>query len=295
MSEVDLVRIASDGLHAAINPLGAELWELRDRSGSNFLWHGDPEFWSGRAPILFPIVGSTRAPAGSLLLPRHGFARRQRFEVIEQAPARAAFRLRSDSSLLESYPFEFELLVHIFVAGSSLRQIVTIRNLDSVPLPYSVGFHPAFPWPLPWGGKRNEHRVRFWPHTPKTLRRLSSTGFMSSATEPAPICEDALTLEDELFNRDALIFLEQAGSRWTYSGAVGPEIMVSADELPHLAIWSKAGAPFVCIEPWHGYSDPIDFAGAFSEKPGLSILQPGHQRAHTLCITINSHRPGLMV
>ena len=54
----DLIRIASDTLSAAINPLGAELWSLRDAEGRELMTDADPAFWTGHAPILFPVVGA---------------------------------------------------------------------------------------------------------------------------------------------------------------------------------------------------------------------------------------------
>ena len=38
-------------------PQGAQLSTLRDREGRELLWDGDPAVWTGRAPLLFPIVG----------------------------------------------------------------------------------------------------------------------------------------------------------------------------------------------------------------------------------------------
>ena len=75
------VRIASSGLAAEIAAVGAELVRLTDGAGRDLLWNGDPAWWTGRAPILFPIVGELRdgqyrLDGKTYLLPRHGFARR---------------------------------------------------------------------------------------------------------------------------------------------------------------------------------------------------------------------------
>ena len=45
-------RIGSDRLTAEVAPLGAELVRLTDAAGRDYLWNGDPAYWSGRAPIL---------------------------------------------------------------------------------------------------------------------------------------------------------------------------------------------------------------------------------------------------
>ena len=38
---------------------------------------------------------------------------------------------------------------------------------------------------------------------------------------------------------------------------------------PYLALWSKKGAPFVCIEPWYNTADKIDSNSQFKEKENI--------------------------
>lgn len=56
----ELITIASDGLTASINPLGAELWSLTDGDGRELMTDADPRWWTGHAPLLFPFVGRSR-------------------------------------------------------------------------------------------------------------------------------------------------------------------------------------------------------------------------------------------
>ena len=53
------MRIANNYLAAEISPLGAELQSITSRDGANWLWHGDAQWWTGRAPLLFPVVGKS--------------------------------------------------------------------------------------------------------------------------------------------------------------------------------------------------------------------------------------------
>ncbi len=75
----DLVTIASPDLTVTVSPLGAELQSVTDDRGDDWLWDGDPRWWTGRAPILFPTVGvsSDGARFGGKTYPlgKHGFAR----------------------------------------------------------------------------------------------------------------------------------------------------------------------------------------------------------------------------
>ncbi len=62
-----MIEIASDALTARINPFGAELTSLRDAGGRELMTDADPAFWTGHAPLLFPIVGRA---GGRALSPR---------------------------------------------------------------------------------------------------------------------------------------------------------------------------------------------------------------------------------
>ena len=77
------ITIASDALTATINRLGAELWSLRDRDGRELMTDADPAYWTGHAPLLFPIIGEVAGGRYQLQgrdygLNRHGFSRRAR-------------------------------------------------------------------------------------------------------------------------------------------------------------------------------------------------------------------------
>ena len=91
MTDREMLHIASESLNAAINPFGAELSHLHAADGRELMTDADPAFWRGRAPLLFPIVGALngdtyRLNGRAYRMPKHGFARRQMFELMEQAP-----------------------------------------------------------------------------------------------------------------------------------------------------------------------------------------------------------------
>jgi galactose mutarotase-like enzyme len=56
--------------------------------------------------------------------------------------------------------------------------------------------------------------------------------------------------------------------------------------MPHLGIWSKPGAGFVCLEPWQGFADPIDFDGELAKKPGIVAIPPQSERVFELSVAI---------
>src|SRR3954470_8044082 len=156
-----LVTITDAALTARVNPLGAELWSLTDADGREYMTDADPAFWTGHAPLLFPIVGALnrgryRIDGIEHALPKHGFARTSRFELAEHADGGARFRLVESEATLAAYPFRFELEMAFALSGATLSMVATVGNPGGVPLPFSFGFHPAFAWPLPGGAAKED-------------------------------------------------------------------------------------------------------------------------------------------
>jgi galactose mutarotase-like enzyme len=287
----DWITIRSTGLSATINPLGAQLSMLRDAADRELQWQGDPAVWVGRAPLLFPIVGMLvngqyRTGGHSFALPRHGFARGRRFALGAAGPSSATFRLTADAQTLSVYPFQFELDVDFAVEDASLAVTSWIRNRGERDMPASLGYHPAFAWPLPYGENRAAHFIEFEDQEPAPIRRLDGNGLLLPQRFATPVANARLTLRDDLFAADALIFDQLVSRSVTYGSDVGPRIAVSFPGVPYLGIWSKPGANFICIEPWHGVTDPQGFNGELQDKPGSLIVAPGEAVAVGMTITL---------
>jgi galactose mutarotase-like enzyme len=279
----DFIAISSDGVSAQIDPLGAQLSVLRDAEGRDLLWDGDPAIWASRAPILFPIVGELNhglyhIDGQTHALGRHGFARRRRFELVEHTAAKAVLRLSSDAETLAVYPFGFVLDLTFETIGASLSLTADITNPGEAPLPASFGFHPAFRWPLPYGGERGAHRVRFARVEDAPIRRINSQGLVLPDTLPSPVEGRDLALRDALFVNDALVFDQLNSGSLSYGVEGGAQLEIDFGGAPFLGLWTKPGAPFICVEPWHGIADPEGFEGDFREKPGVFEVAPGETR-----------------
>lgn len=289
--------VSSGELTARIDSLGAQLSTLRDAAGRELLWDGNPAFWSGRAPVLFPIVGTLaggtyRVGDGTYALGRHGFARGRRFEVLETSPAAAVLRLRADAQTLAVYPFHFALQVRFAASGSTLSVTLSLSNEGDRPMPASLGYHPAFRWPLPFHDAGTPHDILFEREEPEPIRRIDAAGLLTPVRHPTPIVARRLLLAHELFSSDAMI-LDALHSRGvSYGARTGPRIAVRFPDMPYLGLWSKPGAPFICIEPWHGLSDPEGFSGDLSEKPGIFVLPPAGRRDFRIEVTLTGGPSG---
>lgn len=284
-------RIGSDRLTAEIAGLGAELTRLTDAAGRDYLWDGDPAWWKGRAPILFPIVGTLngdrfRWQGREYSLSRHGFARQRAFDVVSRDIDRVLLRLEADDATRAIWPFDFALDLAFTIHESTLTMTATIANCGAGTMPVSFGFHPALRWPLPGAHDKAGHVLRFERPEPAPVRRLDGAGLLDPRVRPSPIEGDMLRLDDALFVDDALI-LDQIESRsLVYEAPDARPVRVDFHGMPYLGLWSKPGAGFVCIEPWQGFSDPAGFAGPLDDKPGMVAIAPGASRSFTMTITI---------
>jgi galactose mutarotase-like enzyme len=284
-------RIASDRLTAEISEAGAELQRLTDAAGRDWLWDGDPAFWAGRAPILFPIVGTLnrdrfRWQGETYGLPRHGFARRRDFALVEQDRDGLILRLESDAATRAVWPFDCALDMIFTVRGATLTMTARVTNRGDAAMPASFGFHPALRWPLPGERGKTGHVIRFDRPEPAPVRRLDADGLLDPEPRPSPVQGDLLGLDDGLFAEDALIFDRLESRRLTFEGPGGSRATVDFDGMPHLGLWMKPGAGYLCIEPWQGFSDPAGFHGEIDEKPGMVTIAPGAQRLFTMAIAI---------
>jgi galactose mutarotase-like enzyme len=288
-----LVRIANDALSAEINPFGAELHSLRDADGRDLLWDGEPAIWNGRAPILFPIVGAVaggviRVDGREYPMAKHGFARRKTWQIVGQTADTATFRLVPDDETRAAYPFDFRLDLRFAIQGTSLSMTATLSNPGDIVLPASFGFHPALRWPLPGGAARDTHHLVFAEAEPAPIRRIDKDGLLRPAPEPSPVEGRDLIVRDALFEDDAMIF-DTLASRSLRFGAPGGMVLdVAFPDMPLLGIWTKPGAPYLCIEPWQGVADPEGFSGEFRDKPGVIAVPAGEDYIFAMRIDIGA-------
>ena len=289
------VAITSGDLTATIDSLGAELVSLTDAAGREYMTDADPRWWTGHAPVLFPIVGRLRDDTYRLegrayRLEKHGFARKSAFACTAREKGAARFALRDSEATRAVYPFAFELELRFAALGMTLSMAATVRNRDKTAMPFSFGFHPAFAWPLPGGAAKAAHRVEFAHEEPQGVRRIDpASALLLPDPEPTPVAGNVLTPRAELFEADALIWTELFSRACRFGADGGAWLDLAFPDSPNLGIWQKPGAPFLAIEPWHGFNDPVGFEGDFFDKPGIAVLQPGAERSFRMDVTV---RPG---
>ena len=288
----EFITIGSGDISAAINPLGAELWSLKDRQGRELMTDADPRWWTGHAPLLFPFVGRSRGDVyrfegRDYPMPQHGFARRRVFDVVDRSGDAVTFRLEADAETRAVYPFDFRLDMRFAVEGAALRMTATVVNRGTGALPFSFGYHPAFAWPLPYGGAAEEHRVLFEKAEPAQIRKVGDEpGLIARESIDSPVEGNLLAPAHAMFEGDALIWdrLESRSLFWGVPGGKG--LRIDFPDTPWLGLWQKPGAHYLCVEPWAGMADLVGFAGDVWEKQGIMRLAPGAERAFRMDVTL---------
>lgn len=271
-------QISNEFLTVDVSSLGAEMQALTASDGRSYLWNGDAKFWTGRSPILFPIVG--RAADDQVLIDgqsypmgQHGFARRSEFALATSTKTMTRHELTASDATRAVYPFEFLLAVEHAIEGRAVTVTAEVSNLGDKPMPFGLGFHSAFVWPLP-GAEGKPHGVTLDNKGEPPLVRLEG-GLVKPGTQPSPFAEGHLVLDPAMFEADAMIFPQGAGTGLKYGAENGPHLAFHFDNLPNLALWTKPGAPFLCVEPWHGTAAEIGGSKELSKRPYSEILAPG--------------------
>ncbi|TRW23406.1 aldose 1-epimerase family protein [Flavobacterium zepuense] len=281
------IKITNGQLTATINPKGAELNSLKNDS-TEFIWEGDPEFWGKHSPVLFPIVGTLKNNSylykGQVhALSRHGFARDNVFNLKEQTESTATFTLSSNNDTKIQYPFDFELELKYTLQNNTLRLDYFVTNKGDEAMPFSIGAHPAFALP----GNFRDYSLKFEKNEPLVSTQLEND-LISDKTVTLPAQDGILPLSYDLFKNDALIFKQLESDAITIQKNGSDYIKVSFPDFPHMGIWTKQDAPFLCIEPWQGYSDAATSLGNLIEKEGIVLLEPGKQYSAGFTVAVFS-------
>ena len=260
-------------LTAEIKHFGAELISLKSNQNKEYIWEGNPEFWGKHSPILFPIVGTLKNNSFQYNeieyhLSRHGFARDMEFELIDVTENRAIFSLQSSDDTLKVYPFEFELQLIYTLEENNLSITYKVINNGKSTMPFSIGAHPAFALP-----NHFENYAIAFEKEESLEYYLLEDDLISDKTKKLEVQNKQIPLNYELFENDALIFKTLQSKSLTILENENPILRVHFEDFPSLGIWTKMNAPFLCIEPWFGYSDTNENFGNLFEKEGIQILE----------------------
>lgn len=271
-------------IRAEIAEKGAEIRRLTVNGEERF-WNGDPQFWTGVAPVLFPICGGLKDDKFTLegreySLIKHGFARTMDFSVESFCKTNATFLLRDTEETLKSYPWSFELRVKYSLVGSAVRVDYEVKNTSASTMYTAIGGHEAYLCPE----GIEDYDVIF--EREETLNALSLNGTLCKR-EATTVLKDSkvLPLYNKYFEIDALI-LPDVKSRFVTlrNRKNGKSVSVNFDGFNYLLIWTKPGAPYLCLEPWTTLPSFEDDGYEISQKEGMTAVEPTEvfKKTHTI-------------
>ncbi|TPD72132.1 aldose 1-epimerase family protein [Flavobacterium microcysteis] len=260
-------------LTATINTKGAELISLK-KNTIEYIWEGNPKFWDKHSPILFPIVGTLKNGEYNYAdkqygLSRHGFARDNDFHVDETFQNKAVFSFSSSEATAKQYPFDFELKVIYLLEEDNLTIHYEVTNNGASDMPFSIGGHPAFALTGNF-----ENYSLFFENDESLISYSLENNLLSNRTTVLKLSDGKLPLNYSLFENDALIIKKLESKKIQILESNKPLLEVVLHDFPNLGIWTKNDAPFICLEPWFGYSDTLQSNGNLFEKEGIIILLP---------------------
>jgi galactose mutarotase-like enzyme len=279
---VNEVTLTHGQARATIALKGAEArtWRV---AGRDLLWRGDPAIWADISPILYPVVGWTRdgerVGGRHYALGLHGFARFETFRVAASQPDFVRMTLSDTERTRAVYPFAFRLAVEYRLGNDGLAMTLEVVNPGANRAPYACGLHPGFRWPI-GGAGREGALVRFEREERSEVPANAPGGLVSKTMKSVPLNGRDLPLSDALFANDAVCFLNCASRSLAFVDASGASITMEFPDFQHAALWTRPGAPFICLEAWTGYSDPEGFEGDLFDKPSMRVLEPGARARH---------------
>jgi len=279
--------ISNSELTATINHKGAELISLkRINSNKEYIWEGNPNFWGKHAPILFPIVGTLKNDSytyknNPYTLSRHGFARDMDFDLIDSNENKVILSLSSNAVTKERFPFEFELRIIYTLHFSILDINYQVINKGFDIMPFSIGGHPAFALPK----KFEAYSLQFETDENLTCYQLEND-LLSEKTKQIDLVKKRLPLTYSLFEYDALIFKKLKSKEIQIVENGIPILNFAFKDFPNFGIWTKINAPFICLEPWVGYSDVLNATGNIIEKEGIQLLESNSSKEFYFSIQI---------
>lgn len=288
--------IKNDVLKIAVADRGAELKSITALSdGTEYLFDSNPKWWKYSSPILFPIVGKLvdgkyRAEGEEFYLPGHGFARTSNFWLVDATANALTFALESNAATFKVYPYKFRLEISFELVGNEVKFIWKVANADDKLIYFSIGAHPAISCPIAYRENFEDCYLKF--NQPEKSSRIPLTADGTLSRERIPTLDGTeLNLNYDLFKGDALVFDDLKSDEISVcSRKSHKSLTVRAKGFPYWGIWTPAqgGAPFICIEPWHGHADYDDFSGELKDKAGIRKLAVGETFKTEMSFIVNN-------
>lgn len=277
-----LFQISNEKITIQVDSLGAELKSLKSLPDNReYMWHGDPAYWGRTSPVLFPIVGGLKGGTYRLdgreyAMGQHGFARDMEFQLKSQVATEIWFALSDDEETKKKYPYPFRLEIGYELTGRTVVVKWRVSGQGKEPVWFSIGGHPAFLCPIDPGTDQTQYRLVF-DAKDRIVSSCIEGGLVGKEKKTYPLRDGMLPITADLFDEDALVIEGDQAHSVALARPNGKPYLTVTFDAPLFGVWSppKKKAPFICIEPWYGRCDSVDFAGDFKDREWTQKLSEG--------------------
>lgn len=280
-------------MRAVCTTMGAELISLTKANGREVIWQGDKTYWGGVNPNLFPIVCSlknskTVIDGVEYTIPKHGFARRMEFEMVEKSENSITFLLTDNETTKECYPYSFGLYITHTLTEDGFITTYRVENRSNKTMLFGLGGHTAYNCPMAEGDQFTDYEIRFNKAETNPVYQCVADDLGGLLYERGIRTEyrnvTKIPLEYSIFDLDALMFSKLNSNVISLvHKEKGYGVEVTVNGFNSLGIWTPIGlsAPFICIEPWTIIPDKEDTTGIFAEKPNITALPMGESKEYS--------------
>ena len=250
-------------------------------------------YWKRHFPVLFPIVGKlkqnkTIINGRTYEMGQHGFARDMEFEPVTKLDNFHSYVLKSNPSTFVKYPFDFSLYVTYRTDENKLTTMYKVVNEGDNNMTFGIGGHPAFKI-----DQRDLYSDEYYLEFEEDENKIHFLYLVDGliGTEYARnIMQDLrrIPINQDSFKNDAIIMKGLTSHRVSLKKKTGNKTLLTMDfeGFPYLAVWSKPGAPFICLEPWYTTADAIKSTGVFTQKTDMLTL--AQEKSLNVNILLNS-------
>ena len=133
-------------------------------------------------------------------------------------------------------------------------------------LPYLEEFHSLYP----------KIDIQIITNLTSDLMPKLRNGLIDTENATNILEENKIHLTENIFDNDAIIMKNIKSNKVILQNRNTNKKILEFDftDFPYLALWSKKGAPFVCIEPWQNTADKIDSNQIYKEKENILSIEP---------------------
>ena len=292
--ENKIVQIKKNNIVVSVNRQGGCLDSIK-KDGYEYLWQGAEESWKGKDVAIFPFIarlkdGIYNVDGKEYSMKNHGLIRYATLDVESQEEDEVTLIFKANEETLLQYPYNFTFRSNYSLKDGNLKVTYYVDNIDTKPLYFGIGGHPAFQIPF----ERKDgvdvidgNYIVFENELNPNNYYLDDNGSFIVKKGPFEKIQ-RIDLKKEIFQKyKTLMFCDEKFDKVTLYKKDGKNVSMRLNNPKTVAIWTKEYfGGYICIEPWNGIPDISNPKRELSQKDGINKLDPGKRYTFSYSISI---------